>query len=59
MEFNFLVFDEVSVIAGFKYFDDAVAFANTVDQDFDIFDMSKGDVIGVEKIKKIISNGCV
>ena len=66
MEFRFLVFDEDSVIASFKYFDDAVAFVNTLipDLDFelfgyDIFDMNRAETIEFKKIKAIIKAGCV
>lgn len=66
MQFNYLVFDENSVIASFKYFHDAVVFIHALIPDFDselfgydILDMSKGDVIEFRDIKKIITTGCV
>ena len=58
MEFNFLVFDENSVIAGFKYFEDALHFVYTLIPDFnsevlgyDIFDTIKGKVIEYKTIR--------
>ena len=66
MELNFLVFDDNSVIACFKYFDDAVAFVNTLVPDldselfgYDIFDTKRAETIEFKKIKKIIAAGCV
>ena len=58
MEFNFLVFDENSVIAGFKYFEDALSFVCALIPDFDsevlgydIFDTIKGKVIEYKTIR--------
>ena len=63
MEFNFLVFDENSVIASFKYLDDAISFVYALISDldseefgYDIFDSKRAEVIEFKRIKKIIKN---
>ena len=61
MNFNYWVFDENSIIAKFKYYDDAIAFVYSLISDldsdisgFDIYDVNKAAVIDFNKIKKII-----
>lgn len=63
MEFRYLVVDENSVIARFKYFDDAVSFIYSIIPDikselfgFSICDTNMGDWYSFEDIKKIIAN---
>ena len=63
MDFRYLVVDENSVIARFKYFDDAVLFIYSIFPDIDselfgysICDTNMGDWYAYEDIKKIIKN---
>ena len=63
MELNYLVVDENSVIARFKYLDDAISFIYSLIPDLDselfgysISDMNMGDWYSFEEIKKIIKN---
>ena len=66
MEFRYLVVDENSVIARFKYFDDAVSFIYSIIPDFEselfgysICDCDMGDWYSFEDIKKIVKNMCL
>ena len=61
MEFRYLVVDEISVVARFKYLDDAVTFIYSLITDIDselfgysICDTNMGDWYTYEDIKKII-----
>ena len=63
MEFRYLVVDENSIIAKFKYLDDAVSFIYSIIPDIDselfgysISDTNMGDWYSFEDIKKIIKN---
>lgn len=63
MEFRYLVVDENSVIARFKYLDDAVSFIYSIIPDieselfgYSISDTNMGDWYSFEDIKKIIEN---
>ena len=63
MEFRYIVFDENSVIAKFKYFDDAVSFIYSIIPDldselfgYDICDTDMGDTYQFKDIKEIIKN---
>ena len=63
MDFRFLVVDENSVIAKFKYLDDAVSFIYSIFPDIDselfgfsICDTDMGDWYAFEDIKNMIKN---
>ena len=63
MELRYLVVDENSVIARFKYLDDALSFIYSIIPDLDselfgysIADSNMGDWYSFEDIKKMIKN---